>query len=101
ADLSAILERIHFRYGDAIRDYKGDTSSVPDVDVELERCLRFEAREETETSRSGMPLWMMLLLLLLIAAGGFFAMRSWQYSQQLDRLAAALDSTPGIHVTSS
>jgi len=35
ADLSAILERIHFRYGEAIREYKGDTSSVPEVEVEL------------------------------------------------------------------
>ncbi|MBT8086896.1 MAG: OmpA family protein, partial [Gammaproteobacteria bacterium] len=101
ADLSAILERIHFRYGDAIRDYKGDTSSVPDVEVELERCLRFEAREEAEAPRSGLPRWMLLLLLLLIAAGAFFAIRGWQYSQQLERLTAALGSTPGIHVTSS
>lgn len=101
ADLSAILERIHFRYGEAIRDYKGDTSSVPDVEVELQRCLRFEAREETGTERKGAPRWMLLMLLLLVFAGGFLAYRSWVFSQQLERLTVALDSTPGIHVTHS
>ncbi|MGB5720563.1 MAG: hypothetical protein WBM34_07685, partial [Woeseiaceae bacterium] len=40
-ELTAILERIHFRYGDAIREYKGDTSTIPDVEVELNRCLQF------------------------------------------------------------
>jgi len=98
ADLSAILERIHFRYGDAIREYKGDTSSVPDVDVELERCLRYEARRETSGDRkkSRIPI---ITLLLLLAVAVFLGYRSWSHAQQLDRLDAALAKTPGIHVT--
>ncbi|MBT8088686.1 MAG: hypothetical protein KJO01_00610 [Gammaproteobacteria bacterium] len=99
ADLSAILERIHFRYGDAIRDYKGDTSTIPDVEVELERCLRFEAREESGETRSGPPIQIVILLLLLVAAAAFFGVRSWMYSQQQDKLDAALNATPGIYVT--
>ncbi|MGI9249498.1 MAG: hypothetical protein ACR2QI_10805 [Woeseiaceae bacterium] len=99
ADLSAILERIHFRYGDAIREYKGDTSTVPDVEVELERCLRFEAREESRKTRSGPPVWMIILLLLLLATMAFLGVRSWMYSQQHEELKSALDATPGIYVT--
>lgn len=99
ADLSAILERIHFRYGEAIRLYKGDTSTIPDVEVELERCLRFEAREESGTKRSGPPVIIVVLLLLLVAAAAFFGIRSWLHSQQLEKLNNALDATPGIYVT--
>ena len=99
AELSAILERIHFRYGDAIRDYKGDTSTIPDVEVELERCLRFEAREEGGKTRKGPPVPVVIFLLLLVAAAAFFGVRSWMYSQQHEKLDAALNATPGIYVT--
>jgi len=99
ADLSAILERIHFRYGDAIREYKGDTATVPDVEMELERCLRYEAREESEPQRRGPPVLLTAVLLLLLIAAGFFMFRNWQYSKQLEELGAALEATPGIHVT--
>jgi OOP family OmpA-OmpF porin len=99
ADLSAVLERIHFRYGDAIREYKGDTSSVPDVEVELERCLRFEAREESKATRKGPPTSIIVLLLLLLAAAAFLGVRNWRYSQQLERFDAALDAAPGVYVT--
>ncbi len=98
-DLSAILERLHFRYGDAIREYKGDTSTVPDVEIELERCLRFEARQEREKGRGRAPVWAILLLLLLLAGAIFLGVRSFMYGQQLATLGSALDAAPGIHVT--
>ncbi len=99
AELSAILERIHFRYGEAIRDYKGDTSTVPDVESELSRCLRFEAREETDKRRRTLSVPMILLLLLLGAAALFFGFRSFLFAQQLRDFGDALDDTAGIHVT--
>ncbi len=99
ADLSAVLERIHFRYGDAIREYKGDTSSVPDVEVELERCLRFEAREESKATRKGPPASVIVILLLLVAAAAILGLRNWRYSQQLERFDAALNAAPGVYVT--
>lgn len=99
AALSAVLERIHFRYGDAIREYKGDTSSVPDVEAELERCLRFEAREEPGKGRNGLSMPMILILLLLGVAAVFFGVRSYLFAQQMRELNQALDETPGIHVT--
>lgn len=102
AELSAILERIHFRYGDAVREYKGDTSSVPDVKEELERCLRFEAREEINEGaekRRGLPTWAVISLLIIAALAIFAAYASWQYSQQLEDLETALAATPGVYVT--
>ena len=99
ADLSAILERIHFRHGEAIRDYKGETSTVPDVEIELERCLRFAARQESAAS-GGRPSIIMILLLLALAAGAIFlGVRSWLHSTELEELGRALGTTPGIHVT--
>jgi len=99
ADLSAILERIHFRYGEAIREYRGDTSTVPDVELELERCLRFEARQEKSGGRGGPSVVMILLLLALAAGALFLGVRSWLFSQQLTELSNSLDEAPGIHVT--
>ncbi|MDH3266548.1 MAG: hypothetical protein OEM25_06245, partial [Gammaproteobacteria bacterium] len=101
ADLSAILERIHFRYGEAIREYRGDTSTVPEVEVELERCLRFEAHKESEKTRRGPPIFMIIVMLLLVSAASFFVFRNWMHAQQLLELKAALEATPGIHLTES
>lgn len=102
ADLSAILERIHFRYGDAIRDYKGDTSTIPDAEIELERCLRFEARAEKTSSNNKVPrIAIILLLVLLAAAAVFYGIRDWNRSQQLDQLDDAIAATPGIYVSES
>ncbi|MBU2676087.1 MAG: hypothetical protein KJP16_03315 [Gammaproteobacteria bacterium] len=98
AELSAVLERIHFRYGEAIREYKGDTSTIPDVEVELERCLQFEAHEQVDKKR-GPPISMVILLLLLLSVAVFLGVRDWNYAQQLGKLDAALAATPGVHVT--
>ncbi len=100
ADLSSILERIHFRYGDAIREYKGDTGSVANVEEELERCLRFEARQEPDREkRRGAPVALMVILLLLLAAAAYLGLRSWQAAAERDVLENALRGTAGIHVT--
>ena len=97
-DLSAILERIHFRYGDAIRSYAGDTSSVPEVDNELTACLQLEARQDKETSGKSIA-WPLLIILLLIAGAiGYFAVTGWLQARELDQLRAALDDTPGLYV---
>ena len=99
AELTAILERIHFRYGEAIREYKGDTASIPDAEVELERCLRFEARAENAEKRKGPSLVALLLGLILLLAVAYFAARSWSASQEFEQFRSALAATPGIHVS--
>ncbi len=97
ADLSAILERIHFRYGDAVREYTGDTATMPGIDEDLAECLRFEALKAGEAEKR----WsksLIALLVLVAAAAGYFLFHSWQYGQQQQALAAVLDNTPGIHI---
>jgi len=99
-ELSSILERIHFRYGEAIRDYKGNTSSVPDVEVELERCLRFEARQEEAKSKKGLSAFAIAVLLLLLAVAIYFGIKNWNASRQHAALEAALADLPGLYVSS-
>jgi len=98
-ELSSILERIHFRYGEAIREYKGDTSSVPDVEVELERCLRFEARQEETKNKKGKSAFAVAALVLLLVTAAFFGFRSWNASKQHAALEAALTGVPGLYVS--
>lgn len=98
-DLSAILERIHFRYGDAIREYRGDTSTVPDAEIELERCLRFEAKHEDNVIKRGPSVVLIIILLLLAAGAVYWGVQNWMQSTRLDAFREALVTTPGIHVT--
>jgi OOP family OmpA-OmpF porin len=100
-ELSAILERIHFRYGEAIRNYSGDTSTMPDVDRDLRKCLEFQAAQDgKDTKRSiGWPTW--LLALALIVLIGYFSVSNWLAARQLAELTAALKGTPGLFVAST
>lgn len=97
--LAGILERIHFRYGDAIREYSGDSATVPNVENELADCLQLQEHQDEETSAKRSPWPILVLLLLLLGAVAFVVARNWSQSQELGRLNAALDDTPGIYVT--
>ncbi len=98
ADLSAILERIHFRYGDAMRDYSGDTATMPGVEEDLQQCLRFSARKAAESERRWSPTFI-LLVVLLLAALAYFAYQNLALSRQQAALRQAFESTPGFYVT--
>lgn len=99
-DLSAVLERIHFRYGDAVRAYKGDTASVDGVEEELERCLRYQARQEQESGgKRGLPLPVIILLVLLLAAAAYLGYKSWAGARQLEAFESALAGTPGLYLS--
>lgn len=98
ADLSAVLERVHFRYGDAIRSYSGDTTTVAGVDKELESCLNFEAQEADGAGGSGLSVPLVILLLALVALAIAFSFRQWNASQDYRRFSEALADTPGIFV---
>ena len=100
ANLSSILERIHFRYGEAIRHYEGDTSTVSGVEEEMRPCLRFEAQQEAEQERRRLSLPMMLILLAIVAALGWFGYQRWQQTQDFNRFEAAVANAPGIYVGS-
>jgi len=98
-DLSAILERIHFRYGDAIRDYAGDTSTMPDVEEELLPCLRLQAKQKKADKKRRMSWPLLIILLLLLSGAGYLAVTNYLQNQKLEQLVAALEDTAGLVVT--
>ncbi len=97
-DLSRVLERLHFRFGDGLREYAGDSSTVVGIDEELERCLLFEATRPQANGKKKFGWPLVIVGLLLLAACGYFAWQAWQQSQQRNRLQAAIDATPGLFV---
>lgn len=97
-DLSAILERIHFRYGESIRHYSGDTSSIQGAEQELTDCMRFEALHDGEDSRRRLSVPLLVALLLALAALIYFGISNWLAWQQYRSLADVLDDTPGLYV---
>lgn len=97
-NLSAVLERIHFRYGDAIRNYAGDTSSLAGVDSELQKCLDYQATQEGEKTRTrGGFLLVSFVGLLMAFLLIYLAWSNWIDSRELGDLTSALENTPGIY----
>ena len=98
SDLSAILERIHFRYGDALRSYSGDTSTTQGVEVELAEAIQFQAKQQE--SGPGKKLWLPLVaaLLMVTLVLGYFGYKRWQIQDQIGRLTATVDNEPGIYL---
>ncbi len=99
AELSTILERIHFRFGDAIKTYSGDVGSVPGAKSELRKCIEFEAVSEDRTAGNGPSIFIGLLALAIVAALAYLGYQRWTADAEADRLADALAATPGIYVT--
>ncbi len=97
-ELSAVLERIHFRHGDALKAYAGDTGSLAGVDEELAACLRFEARQRDDRPERKVPLPLLILLTLAGAALVYVSSAQWLLSRKAAELGAALESTPGFYV---
>jgi len=97
SDLSAILERIHFRYGEKIRLYSGDTASVKGVEDELLECLKFQD-VQPKKKKSRISAALLITLLVLAAALLYFGVNSWLGVQQHRALSAVIDATPGLYI---
>ena len=97
ADLSGILERVHFRHGEAMRTFAGDTAPLLGVEEEMEECLRFEALHDSEKKRK-VSVPMLIVLLLLAAALSYAAFQRWGQQQRRESLADALQQTPGYYL---
>lgn len=98
SELTAVLERVHFRYGEALRSYTGDTSSIPEVDEELQGCLRFQAQQSDEDKAAGLSTPMKIVLALVGVAIVYGLVMSWITGRQLNRLTEVLAETPGVYV---
>lgn len=98
-DLSAILERIHFRYGDGIRDYSGDTSTMAGVEEELANCLQFEATQPADEKKRRSFLPLVVVTLLIVGLMAWFGYRNWEARQEVLALQGVIDNTPGWYVS--
>ncbi len=97
-ELSRVLERLHFRFGEALREYHGDTSSVTGIEDELSVCLEMEAARKPESAKKGRPWALIVIALLALGLMGYGAWTAWQQAQQFQRLEAVLAETPGVYV---
>ncbi len=100
SDLSSMLERIHFRYADAIRDYTGDTSTMAGVEEELAGCLRFEAMQQPDDDKRRSKLPLFIVVILLAALLGFLGLNNWKVLQQKRVLENVIATTPGWYTSS-
>lgn len=96
SDLTAVLERIHFRHGEALRSYNGDTSSMQGVDEELSECLRYQAEQQVESGKRAISAPLLIIAISIVALLGYFAFERWQQRQQAERLESVVDATPGV-----
>ncbi len=99
-ELTAILERIHLRFGDALADFDGDREALAGVDLELEACLGLQGLRDGESA--GGRLLSPGLLVLLLASGAAVAWMAWngyRDRQRLETATATLADVPGIVVT--
>ncbi len=97
-ELTAVLEQIHFRYGEAVREYSGETSSVPEIRKHLQKCLEYQASQTTDDRKLRVSWPLLLLIIGLLVWLGYQLNEVRVEAQQLSRLEAALKDTPGIYL---
>lgn len=94
------LERIHFRLGDAMRDFDGDAAPFAAARPLLEDCLQTELDPRKREAAAGRKLTPVRvvggLALAAVLVAGFFVLRgAWRWDSYLKRLQAE----PGIVIT--
>lgn len=98
--LQETLERIHFQFNDALRDFAGDSAPFAAARPLLEDCLQtqFEAQQrEVSAARKFAPLALVVSIVLgALLLWGFFALRN---ARRWDAYIERLKSEPGIVVT--
>ena len=95
-DLNAILERIHFRFHDALRSYTGDPRTLAGVESELMQTLTLQAQEEQKPRRFWIVLAIAFVVLGLVL--GRYIHERWQHHQHINNLASVIEDTPGIYL---
>jgi outer membrane protein OmpA-like peptidoglycan-associated protein len=94
------LERIHFQFGDALRDFSGDAATFAAARHLLEDCLQTELDPRKRGAAPGRRLTPLitagaLLLASVLVAVFFIARGAWRWNSYLQRLRAE----PGIVIT--
>ncbi len=94
------LERVHFQFGDALRDFNGDAATFAPTRPLLENCLQTELdprQHEAAARRKLTPLIVAGgLVFAAVLVGGFFVLRG---ARRWDSYLQRLQAEPGIVIT--
>lgn len=95
-----ILERIHFQFNEALRDFAGDAAPFVATQPLLEECLQAQFEEQKQVAAGGRkpsPLLIIasVFLVALLLVSFFVLRRAWRWDAYVERLK----SEPGIVVT--
>ena len=99
-ELNLVLEHLHLRYAEVLRDFYGNTSALPpEIELELHKVLELQASENSP----GKPLvfWLCasVLLAYLVWQIGGYLYETRQREQQMAEFQTVLDQVPGILIT--
>lgn len=98
--LQETLERIHFQFNDALREFEGDAAPFNAARPLLEDCLQTQLQAKTDQA-AGARAWRPLvaiavvLLVVLLVAGWLVMRPAWRW----DAYVEALRREPGVVVT--
>ena len=95
--LQEALERVHAQFGDALRDFNGDTAAFEPVRPMLEACLAAQYRHDDK--RNSRWAWVIAAVVLVAALGWMVV--AWQARARWNGYLDALRAEPGIVVVSS
>jgi outer membrane protein OmpA-like peptidoglycan-associated protein len=95
--LQEALERVHAQFGDALRDFNGDTAALEPVRPMLEACLAAQYRHDDK--RNSQWAWVIAAVVLVAALG--WVVVAWQARARWTGYLDALRAEPGIVVVSS
>ncbi len=98
--LRDLLSRIHVQRGQALQAYDGDSSTLADVEAQLQECVQWRQQAETAAGPRKRPLALYVGCALLALLGwGLIAW--WRDAHAFHRYLEQLRTQPGIVITDS
>lgn len=95
-DMRRILERLHARYTEPLKQFSGDSSTLDEAKMPLQSLLKSEEKEDVKAKKGKLSKTLFIILgivLLLSMIGGYFYFR---HQHLLEQYIEALENTPGI-----
>jgi outer membrane protein OmpA-like peptidoglycan-associated protein len=95
--LQEALERVHAQFGEALRDFNGDTAAFEPVRPMLEACLAAQYRRDEKRN----PRWVWAIAAVVLVGALVWLVAAWQARARWNGYLDALRAEPGIVVVSS